>query len=232
MPTSTPAAGDPVTNSSHPSLAEISAVFAHLSDRVSAEPDRDLDPIVTLSLQRALIELRRFIPGLDTPPDPHAARFFASGARAALESGLYRDALARALRGLSFAPHDPNLFHLAGCACLELGSVRDSMDLMLHALWIHPGHPDALRDLQCLSALGGVDPDDEDDLAGRPGDPLEGWQMIEDGAAETMPFEFADDIEGGDDLFEALDDAAQPDATRDARDGDDDDADDDQRRAA
>jgi len=221
-----------VTNSSHPSLAEISAVFAHLSDRVSAEPERELDPIVTLSLQRALVELRRFIPGLDTPPDPHAARFFASGARAALESGFYRDALARALRGLSFAPHDPNLYHLAGSACLELGSVRDSIDLMMHALWIHPGHPDALRDLQCLSALR-IDEPEEDTIAPwGPGDPLEGWQMIEDGAPESMPFEFVDEADVDDSLFDVLDEATGPDATRDARDAADDGADDDERRAA
>lgn len=225
-----------MTNSSHPSLSEISAVLVHLSDRVSADPDRDLDPIITLSLQRALVELRRFIPGLDTPPDPHAARFFASGARAALESGLHRDALARALRGLSFAPHDPNLFHLAGCACLELGSVRDAVDLMLHALWIHPGHPDALRDLECLSALRSPEPDDEDVAGWGPGDPLEGWQMIEDGATEAMPFEFVDDSEAAvDDLFDAIDETADTDPTRDARDtreAGEDDASDDERRAA
>lgn len=225
-----------MTNSSHPSLAEISIVFAHLSDRVSAEPDRELDPIVTLSLQRAMVELRRFIPGLETPPDPHAARFFASGARAALEAGLHRDALARALRGLSFAPHDPNLFHLAACACLELGSVRDSMDLMLHALWIHPGHPDALRDLQCLSALHGPPPGEAAEAAWGPGDPLEGWQVVEDD--EPLPFEFVEDAGLVDEMLDALDDDDVPpsDLTRDARSDEDDDrssgTDDEDRRAA
>jgi hypothetical protein len=223
-----------VTNSSHPTLAEISVVFAHLSDRVSAEQDRELDPVVTLSLQRALVELRRFIPGLDAPPDPHAARFFASGARAALESGLYRDALARALRGLSFAPHDPNLYHLAGCACLELGSVRDSMDLMLHALWIHPGHPDALRDLECLSTLRTPAHDQDPDAAWGPGDPLEGWQIVDGDPAESLSFEFVDDEGAAEEMLDFLDaEAAPPEAADDpaARDDDESTGEDDRRAA-
>jgi hypothetical protein len=222
-----------VPKSSRPTLADLTVVLSHLSDRVSAEQGRDLDPIVTVSLQRALLELRRFIPGYETPPDPHAARFFASGARAALEAGLHRDALARALRGLSFAPHDPNLHYLAASACLELGCVRDAVDLLLHTLWIHPGHPEAVRDLEALSALRTDLPAPSEPPACQGGDPLEAWEMVDEipSGLELEPGEPTD--LSIDDLLDALDHGTLPnDLARDER-GDEDlsDPDDDLRAA-
>jgi tetratricopeptide (TPR) repeat protein len=179
-------------------------VLSHLADRVSSESERGIDPIVTVSLARALRELRQFIPGLDTPPDPHAARFFAGGSRSALESGLYHDALARALRGLSFAPHDPQLHYLAACSCFELGSTREAIDLLLHALWIHPGHPEARRDLESLSAYHAL-PAPQRDPSVAEGDGLDSWEEVEDRTLGS-DFELVDDDPGVplDDFLSAL----------------------------
>jgi hypothetical protein len=193
-----------VSQRSRPTLRDLTVVLSHLADRVSSDSDQALDPIVTVSLQRALRELRQFIPGLDTPPDPHAARFFAGGSRSALESGLYHDALARALRGLSFAPHEPQLHYLAACACFELGCTREAIDLLLHALWIHPGHPEARRDLESLSAYHALPPPNQSPGV-VDGDPLESWQQVEDQTLGS-DFELVDDDSGVplDDFLSAL----------------------------
>ena len=189
---------------SRPTLRDLTVVLSHLADRVSSESEQGLDPIVTVSLARALRELRQFIPGLDTPPDPHAARFFAAGARSALETGLFHDALARALRGLSFAPHDPQLHYVAACACFELGAAREAIDLLLHALWIHPGHPDARRDLESLSAYHALPAPNRDPSVAE-GDGLESWEEVEDRTLGS-DFELVDDDPGVplDDFLSAL----------------------------
>jgi hypothetical protein len=135
-----------------PSLQDILDAFERLAERVAASPNSRLDPFVSGSMRRACEELRRFIPGLDAPPDADAARFLARAAYAALEDGDSREALARALRGLSFAPHHPGLFFVAASACFEYGAVEDSIRLLRHTLWIHPGHAGARRDLEALSA--------------------------------------------------------------------------------
>jgi hypothetical protein len=142
-----------VSESSRPSLDEIAVVFAHLADRVAAERARTLDPIVRLSLARAVNELKRHIPGLYTPPDVGAAAALASASADALRRGRLRAGLARALRGLSFAPHHPELHYLAASACLQLGAAEESIRLLQHALWIHPGYQPARRDLEALSAF-------------------------------------------------------------------------------
>jgi hypothetical protein len=214
-----------VSQRSRPTIRDLSVVLSHLADRVTNDSDIAIDPIITVSLQRALRELRQFIPGLDTPPDPHAARFFASGARAALESGLHHDALARALRGLSFAPHEPQLHYLAACACFELGCVREAIDLLLHTLWIHPGHPEARRDLESLSAYHAL-PAPRDPAVAE-ADPLESWQEVEDRALGS-DFELVDDDPGVplDDFLSALEwedlpsDLASDDSDDDAEYGD------------
>ncbi len=138
--------------SAHPSLQDILDAFARLGERVAASPSSRLDPFVSVSLRRACEELRRFIPGLDTPPDPEAARFLARAAYAAMEDNDAREALSRALRGLSFSPHHPGLFFVAATACFEYGAVEDAIRLLRHTLWIHPGHSGARRDLEALSA--------------------------------------------------------------------------------
>jgi hypothetical protein len=193
-----------VSQRSRPTLRDLTVVLSHLADRVSSDTTVALDPIVTVSLQRALRELRQFIPGLDAPPDPHAARFFAGGARSALESGLYHDTLARALRGLSFAPHEPQLHYLAACACFELGSVREAVNLLLHTLWIHPGHLEARRDLESLSAYHALPPPGRDPAAVED-DSLESWEQVEDRTLGS-DFELVDDDPGVplDDFLSAL----------------------------
>lgn len=135
-----------------PNLQDLLDAFERLADRVAAAPGSRLDPFVSNSLRRATEELRRFIPGLDAPPDPDAARFLVRAAYAALEDGDSREALARALRGLSFSPHHPGLFYAAASACFEYGAVEDAIRLLRHTLWIHPGHTAARRDLDSLSA--------------------------------------------------------------------------------
>jgi hypothetical protein len=141
-----------VAPSSHPTLQEILDAFSRLGERVSASPSSRLDPFVSISMRRACEELRRYIPGLDAPPDPEAARFLARAAYAAMEDNDAREALSRALRGLSFAPHHPGLFFVAATACFEFGAVEDALRLLRHTLWIHPGHSAARRDLEALNA--------------------------------------------------------------------------------
>jgi tetratricopeptide (TPR) repeat protein len=141
-----------VSEPSRPTLDEITVVFAHLADRVAAERSRSIDPVVRLSITRAVTELKRHIPGLYTPPDAGAAAALASASADAARRGRQRAALARALRGLSFAPHNPELHYLAGSACLQLGASEEAMRLLYHALWIHPGYIPARQDLEALAA--------------------------------------------------------------------------------
>ncbi len=178
-----------VSESSRPSLDEIAVVFAHLADRVAAERARTLDPIVRLSMGRALTELKRHIPGLYTPPDVGAAVALASASADALRRGKLRAGLARALRGLSFAPHHPELHYLAASACLQLGAAEEAVRLLQHVLWIHPGYEPARRDLEALSAFH------EDagaaGAAGAAGEPDAGQQA-------ASRFEMADEDRQGD----------------------------------
>lgn len=141
-----------MSESAHPSLQDILDAFTRLAERVAASPRTRLDPFVSVSMRRACEELRRYIPGLDAPPDPEAARFLARAAYAAMEDNDAREALARALRGLSFSPHHPGLYFVAASACFEFGAVEDAIRLLRHTLWIHPGHIAARRDLEALSA--------------------------------------------------------------------------------
>lgn len=140
-----------MSDSTRPSMPELLEALDRLADRVSHGSNSRLDGFVSLSLRRAAEELRQFIPGLDAAPDAEAARFLARAAHAALEDGDAREALARAIRGLSQAPHHPGLFYLAASACFEFGAVEDAVRLLRHTLWIHPGHRPARRDLSALN---------------------------------------------------------------------------------
>jgi hypothetical protein len=201
-----------VAPSSHPSLQEILDAFARLGERVSASPSSRLDPFVSISMRRACEELRRFIPGLDAPPDPEAARFLARAAYAAMEDNDAREALSRALRGLSFAPHHPGLFFVAATACFEFGAVEDALRLLRHTLWIHPGHSAARRDLEALSAYmqerwnspGSFTSEDAAarDAAGEPGPEL----AFDDLAEQESGFVYDD--EGIDDRYDEDEDRA------------------------
>jgi tetratricopeptide (TPR) repeat protein len=140
-----------MSESTHPSMDELLDALARLADRVASGAGPRLEPFVSLSLRRLTQELRMHIPGLETPPDAEAARFIARAATAALEDGDAREALARALRGLSMSPHHPALFYTAASACFEFGSVEDAVRLLRHTLWINPGHQHARRDLAALN---------------------------------------------------------------------------------
>ena len=133
-------------------MQDILDAFERLAERVATAPRSRMDPFVSASIRRACEELRRFIPGLEVPPDAEAARFLARAAYAAMEDNDAREALARSLRGLSFAPHHPGLHYVAATACFEFGAVEDAIRLLRHTLWIHPGHEAARRDLASLSA--------------------------------------------------------------------------------
>ncbi len=132
-------------------MEEILDALERLADRVATGSSARLDGFVSLSMRRACEELRRFIPGLDTPPDAEAARFMSRAAHAALEDGNAREALARSIRGLSLSPHDPGLYYMAASACFEFGAVEDAVRLLRHTLWLHPGHRPARRDLAALN---------------------------------------------------------------------------------
>lgn len=177
--------------SSRISLHDIAVVLSHLADRVAADRAPGLDPIVTASLRRAIEELRRHIPGLVEPLDPETARGHRIAGDAALRDGRHREALAHALAGLAYSPHDPNLHYLAASSCFELGAPRDAIELLQHVLWIHPGHPQARLDLESLAAYTeGISPW----LVGS--DPLEAWEPVSWENDGTVRFELVDPDEG------------------------------------
>jgi len=142
-----------MSESSRPSLSEISSALEQLADRVSRSNSETFEPFISHTLRAVVNALEHYIPGLDSPPDGEAARGLLRGAEAALHRGQERESLARALRGLAFAPHDPQLWYMAGSACFELGQVEDALRLLCHTLWIHPGHRSARADLEALTAF-------------------------------------------------------------------------------
>jgi hypothetical protein len=136
-----------------PTLTELTQALTELSDRLMESEDAALDPYACQTLRDVMFHLEYYIPGLDPVVDGDAARALAKAARAALERGDEREGMARALRGLSFAPHDPELFYLAASAAFECGVVELAIRLLYHTLWIHPGHRAARADLESLSAF-------------------------------------------------------------------------------
>ena len=142
-----------------PTLDDISRALTDLADRITASTTDTLEPYVYQMLRDVAFHLELHIPGLETPADADAAQALARAAQAALDRGAERDALARAVRGLSFSPHDPTLFYLAASACFEFGAVELALRLLYHTLWIHPGHRAARADLESLSAF--LDDSDE-----------------------------------------------------------------------
>ena len=151
-----------MTESWLPSQEDITQALSELADRVTTSTSDTLDPYVLQSLRDIAYHLELHIPGLETPPDAEAAEALARASQLALDRGNEREALSRALRGLSFAPHDPALFYLAASACFEIGSVELALRLLYHTLWIHPGHHAARADLESLTAFL-----DDTDEAGR-----------------------------------------------------------------
>lgn len=147
-----------------PTIDEIRGILAEMARCVATDPEPTLDPVVCAGLRRAVDELERFIPGLDAVPDPEGARHMVSASGNALLAGHPKVALARALRGLSYAPHHPELHYLAASACFEMAAASEAVMLLAHALWIHPGHEKARRELEALSAF----------------DPAEDWRDLGD----------------------------------------------------
>ena len=90
-----------------PTLDDISRALTDLADRITASTTDTLEPYVYQMLRDVAFHLELHIPGLETPADADAAQALARAAQAALDRGAERDALARAVRGLSFSPHDP-----------------------------------------------------------------------------------------------------------------------------
>jgi hypothetical protein len=154
-----------------PTIDEIRSILADMARCVAADQDPTLDPVIRAGIRRAVDELERFIPGLDPTPDAEGARHMVSAAGNALLAGHPRTALARALRGLSYAPHHPELHYLAASSCFELAAASEAVSLLAHTLWIHPGHEKARRELETLSVFGsgeepnpGDETSDQDDL--------------------------------------------------------------------
>jgi len=148
-----------VSASPRPSLSDITRSLAALAERVAESEESPPEPYVSERLRSAVGALQGFIPGLEPAPDPEAARGLRigrgllRGAELALQRGDGRESLARALRGLSHAPHHPGLWYVAASASFELGGIEDALRLLYHTLWIHPGHRAARDDLQALTAF-------------------------------------------------------------------------------
>lgn len=142
-----------MSEAARPQLSDITRALTQMADRVLASRKAGLEPYVSGTLKLVLRELETWIPGLEPPPNPDAARAFAEATEIALRDGDAREAFSYALRGLSCAPHHPHLWYLAGAACVEVGGIEPAMRMMQHALWIHPGHRDARRDLEALTSF-------------------------------------------------------------------------------
>lgn len=142
-----------MSEAARPQIADLTRTLAQLADRVLAARTPGLEPYVSGTVRLVLRELETWIPGLDAPPNAEAARAFADAAEVALRDGDEREALSYSLRGLSCAPHHPHLWYIAGAACVEIGGIETALRMMHHALWIHPGHRDARRDLDALTSF-------------------------------------------------------------------------------
>lgn len=158
-----------MADNGHASMEEIRDAFDRLADRVQEGLSTRVEGFISLSIRRAAQELRRYAPGLDLPsyrrpeeeqPAPLSTKVLEDQSRAAslerastvaLADGDNLEALARALRGLSLAPHHPGLWYLVAGACFELGAIEDAISALRHTLWIHPGHRRARRDLAALN---------------------------------------------------------------------------------
>jgi predicted Zn-dependent protease len=142
-----------VSDSPRPQITDVTRALAQLADRVLADKGIGLDPFVASTLKLVMRELELYIPGLEPPVNGEAARAFSEAADLAIRNGDEREALSYALRGLSCSPHDPTLWYLGGSACIEVGGIETAMRMLHHAIWIHPGHLDARRDLDALTSF-------------------------------------------------------------------------------
>ncbi len=137
----------------HPTIGDICCAFRDLADEVRDLPGSPIDPGIEQTIRHLLEDLETFVPGLDPSPDPEAGAAMARAAQTALERGDERESIVRALRGLSFSPHDPRLHYVLSSSCFEVGCVELAFRLLCHALWIHPGYQAARADLESLTAF-------------------------------------------------------------------------------
>lgn len=146
-----------------PSIGDICSAFRDLADEVSESTASPIDPGVEQTIRHLLEDLELFIPGLDPMPDADAGAAMARASQVALERGSEREAVVRALRGLSFAPHDPTLHYMLSSASFEVGRIELAFRLLCHSLWINPGYSVARQDLEALTAF--LDGGDEERAA-------------------------------------------------------------------
>lgn len=145
----------PEPTSPPPPIRDLMHALELLSDRVALPGPCGLEPVDVLTLRHLLDDLEKHIPGLEPPADPGAANALGRAAEVAMRRGDEREALSRALRGMSYSPHHPGLCYLAASACFEVGALEAAMRLLYHTLWIHPGHPAARSDLEALTTFLG-----------------------------------------------------------------------------
>lgn len=146
----------------YPRPEEITVILERLADRLAAGRGLRPDKVAGLSLHRLILGLRQRIPGLYQPPDYGAAKQLAASSAEAIKRGQVRAGLARALRGLSFSPHDPELWYLAAGGCLQMGMAETAVAILQYCLWVNPAHLPARRDLEALSAFhqSPIEPED------------------------------------------------------------------------
>src|SRR5205823_10963730 len=116
--------GSTVSEPWRPSLGDICTAFRDLADEVGESHGSPIDPGVEQTIRHLLEDLELFLPGLDPMPDTEAAQAMARAAMVALERGGEGEAVVRALRGLSFSPHDPRLHYLLSSARFVIGRVE------------------------------------------------------------------------------------------------------------
>ncbi len=143
-----------MSESWQPTLSEIALTFEKLSARMECQPDpTNRDPYIEQSLRDAIFHLELQIPGWEPPFDADGARAMQRAAHVTLSQYKEHQAMVQALRGLSFAPHDPGLYYILGSAYFQAGSVELALRIFCHTLWINPGHAAAHADLELLSAF-------------------------------------------------------------------------------
>lgn len=142
----------------NPSIGDICSAFSDLADEVNKSSGKTIDPGVEQTIRHLLEDLEMFIPGLVPMPDAGSA--MARASQVALERGSERGAVVCALRGLSFAPHDPTLHYMLSSASFECGRVGLAFRLLCHSLWINPSYKAARMDLEALVAFLDVGSDE------------------------------------------------------------------------
>lgn len=140
------------------SLDEISASLQALAERLESQVAEHapvaLDAQARWTLTQAVHDLERHVPGLYAFGHPAAAVSELAASQEALAQGDPGEALVRALHGLAFAPHHPELHYAAAAAAVENGAVVEAVMLLRHTLWIKPSHAGALADLSAMFATG------------------------------------------------------------------------------